>query len=265
MNFNDNVDLTDPILSRFDILTVIRDEPNDDIDDALATFVINSHMKNHPANNALHQEDDAAALQQKEHMTSALLAEDNIEKIKAEMVLDQELLKKYIIYAKRHVNPKLNEIDKDKVTNFYAAIRQQSSAVGGIPIAVRHIESVIRMSEAYAKMHLREYVRSDDIDFAIDMMLESFLQSQKLTVGRMLSKKLDKYKSKVTDVNSLLLHILKKVADEQALLKKMKEGIEEVDKIPVEIKLNHFKGEARDFNAVNIEHFLKSSFFKKEF
>ena len=47
-NFNDNVDLTDPILSRFDILTVIRDEPNDDLDDALATFVINSHMKNHP-------------------------------------------------------------------------------------------------------------------------------------------------------------------------------------------------------------------------
>ena len=58
------------------------------------------------------------------------------------------------------------------------------------------------MSEAYAKLHLRDYVRSDDIDFAIDMMLESFLQSQKLTVSRMLSKKLDKYKSKVTDVNS---------------------------------------------------------------
>jgi len=163
------------------------------------------------------------------------------------------------------VNPKLNEIDKDKVTDFYAAIRSQSSAVGGIPIAVRHIESVIRMSEAYAKLHLRDYVRSDDIDFAIDMMLESFLQSQKLTVSRMLSKKLDKYKSKVTDVNSLLLHILKKLADEQALLKKMKDGIEETDKIAVQIKLNHFKGEARDFNAVNIEHFLKSSYFKKDF
>ena len=49
-NFNDNVDLTDPILSRFDILSVIRDEANEEIDDALATFVINSHMKNHPRN-----------------------------------------------------------------------------------------------------------------------------------------------------------------------------------------------------------------------
>jgi DNA replication licensing factor MCM2 len=33
------------------------------------------------------------------------------------------------------------------------------------------------MSEAHAKIHLRDYVRSDDIDNAIEMMLESFLQS----------------------------------------------------------------------------------------
>lgn len=49
LNFMDNVDLTDPILSRFDILSVVKDEVNDELDDALATFVINSHMKNHPS------------------------------------------------------------------------------------------------------------------------------------------------------------------------------------------------------------------------
>lgn len=49
LNFNDNVDLTDPILSRFDILSVIKDEVNEEQDDALATFVINSHMKSHPS------------------------------------------------------------------------------------------------------------------------------------------------------------------------------------------------------------------------
>jgi DNA replication licensing factor MCM2 len=35
-------------LSRFDILSVVKDEVNEEQDDALATFVINSHMKNHP-------------------------------------------------------------------------------------------------------------------------------------------------------------------------------------------------------------------------
>ena len=81
------------------------------------------------------------------------------------------------MYSKRFVHPKLNEIDKEKVTQFYADIRRESSVVGGIPIAVRHIESVLRMSEAHAKMHLRYYVRSDDIELAIEMLLESFLQS----------------------------------------------------------------------------------------
>ena len=42
------MNLTEPILSRFDILSVIKDEVKPEVDDALATFVLNSHMKNHP-------------------------------------------------------------------------------------------------------------------------------------------------------------------------------------------------------------------------
>jgi len=44
----DNVNLTDPILSRFDILCVVKDEVDKDLDYKLAGFVINSHIKNHP-------------------------------------------------------------------------------------------------------------------------------------------------------------------------------------------------------------------------
>jgi len=126
-------------------------------------------------------------------------------------------LKKYIIYAKKFCHPRLNDIDKEKVTSFYAKIRKESSAVGGIPIAVRHIESVLRMSEAHAKVHLRDYVRTDDIDFAINMLLDSFLQSQKASVARALSKKFEPFKKKQADVNSLLLHILNKIAKERAV------------------------------------------------
>jgi DNA replication licensing factor MCM2 len=52
------------------------------------------------------------------------------------------------------------------------------------------------MSEAFAKMHLRDYVRADDIDNAIEMLLESFLQSQKVSVARQLNKKFEKYKTR---------------------------------------------------------------------
>jgi DNA replication licensing factor MCM2 len=36
-----------------------------------------------------------------------------------------------------------------------------------VPIAVRHIESILRMSEACARMHLRDHVREDDVDMAL--------------------------------------------------------------------------------------------------
>jgi len=40
------------------------------------------------------------------------------------------------------------------------------------------------MAEASAKMSLREYVRDDDISFAIGVLLDSFIQSQKYTIGK---------------------------------------------------------------------------------
>jgi len=90
-------------------------------------------------------------------------------------LIPQEMIKKYLIYAKRHMKPKLSEVDQNKIISFYQDIRREANVVGGIPIAVRHIESVIRMSEAHAKLHLRDFVRTDDVDFAISMMLDSFL------------------------------------------------------------------------------------------
>ena len=43
------VDLTEPILSRFDILCVVRDTVDAVQDEMLARFVVNSHVKHHPA------------------------------------------------------------------------------------------------------------------------------------------------------------------------------------------------------------------------
>lgn len=163
------------------------------------------------------------------------------------------------------MQPKLTEIDQDKITQFYADIRRESSVVGGIPIAVRHIESVIRMSEAHAKIHLRTNVRTDDIDFAIEMLLESFLQSQKVSVSRQLSKKFEKYKTRQTDSTQLLLHTLKNAAKNQAVYDRALEGLDETQKVLVKVKVDFFETEAREFARHNLIDFYKSSAFMKEF
>lgn len=48
MSFSDNVNLSEPILSRFDILCVLRDEVDSTKDADLASFIINSHIMHHP-------------------------------------------------------------------------------------------------------------------------------------------------------------------------------------------------------------------------
>ena len=59
---------------------------------------------------------------------------------------------------------------------------------GSIPITVRHIESIIRVAEAHARIHLREYVLEDDVNMAIRVQLESFIDTQKFAVMRNMRK-----------------------------------------------------------------------------
>lgn len=67
-------------------------------------------------------------------------------------------------------------------------VHSHPQRTGSIPITVRHIESIIRAAEAHARMHLRQYVHNDDVDMAIRVMLESFIDTQKYSVMRNMRK-----------------------------------------------------------------------------
>ena len=57
------------------------------------------------------------------------------------------MFRKYILYARERVKPKLNDIDEDQIIKFYTQLRKEAEVCGGIHIATRHLESIIRMSE----------------------------------------------------------------------------------------------------------------------
>lgn len=161
MTFAENVALSDPILSRFDILCVVKDEVDPIQDQHLAKFVVGSHIRHHPS---------------KQIDLTGWVEEEN------QLAIPQDLLKKYIVYARENIHPKLQNMDQDKVAKIYSQLRQESLATGSLPITVRHIESIIRMAEAYAKVHLRNHVEEVDVNMAIRMMLESFVETQKYSV-----------------------------------------------------------------------------------
>lgn len=159
LTFSQNVNLTEPILSRFDVLCVIRDTVDAEEDTRLAEFVCSSHARSHPYADETHNVEP-------------------ITEVDGYDVIDQELLRAYISHA-RTVRPQLYHVDQDKIARVYADMRRESLQTGSFPITVRHLESIIRLSEAFARMRLAEFVSKSDINRAIKVTVDSFIGAQK--------------------------------------------------------------------------------------
>jgi len=91
---------------------------------------------------------------------------------------------RYIMYSCEMVRPKLHDLDSEQLLWLFADLRRESIAVGSYPIMVRYLESMIRMAEASAQMSLRKYVRADDIDLTISVAIESFVNTQKMSIKK---------------------------------------------------------------------------------
>ncbi|KAF2012153.1 MCM-domain-containing protein [Aaosphaeria arxii CBS 175.79] len=192
--FSQNVELTEPILSRFDILCVVRDTVDPSEDERLAKFVVNSHGRAHPLANATYGfSNKAKAATQDGEEDEASMDVDSEEQPSKEGEIPQELLRKYILYAREKIRPKLYQIDQDKVARLFADMRRESLATGAYPITVRHLEAIMRISESFCKMRLSEYCSSQDIDRAIAVAVDSFVGSQKVSAKKALARAFAKY------------------------------------------------------------------------
>ncbi len=139
------IDISPALLSRFDVIFIIRDLPNKIQDEAIATHLLEEH--------------------------------------KQEVVRDivsPKLMRKYIAYAKQKIKPKLTDEAIEEIKNFYVKLRNQSikseSDIKPIPITARQLEGIIRLAEANAKLHLNQKVTAKDAKIAIDLLKTSLSQ-----------------------------------------------------------------------------------------
>ncbi|XP_012276797.1 DNA replication licensing factor Mcm2 [Orussus abietinus] len=240
MTFSENVALSEPIISRFDILCIVKDEVDPMQDRHLAKFVVSSHIRHHPSN---------------ANRTVPIELNSNIQDIS----IPQDLLKKYIVYARQNIHPKLANIDQDKIAKMYSQLRQESLATGSLPITVRHIESVIRMAEASAKLHLRDHVREEDVNLAIRMMLDSFVETQKYSVMKSMRQTFQRYLSFKKDHSELLYYILRQITlDTLAFQKALHGGRVSTIEIPEKDMLDR----AKQIDIHNLSSFYESDIFK---
>merc|ERR1712184_234782 len=143
----ENIDFMPTILSRFDTIFIVKDEHNPERDITLAKHVMNVHM-------------NAGAV--------------SINELQ-EGELSMAFLKKYINYARSRCGPRLSAEAAEKLKNKYVQMRnatkvqeEQTEKRVAIPITVRQLEAIVRISESLAKMELQP--------FAVDRHVEESLR-----------------------------------------------------------------------------------------
>jgi DNA replication licensing factor MCM2 len=298
--FSKNVELTDAILSRFDVTCVVKDEVDAEKDMALASFVVESHARSHPeydpeatqlpndanassdhnylnASNSMTFPADSASMNidgldsipalRPDRPSAATPARSTTQSSSLNSVsplgpLEQDILKKYIMYAKANVHPRLSDqADVNKIVSVYVEMRREG-ANGGMPMTVRHVESMIRMAEAHAKMHLRSVCNDDDVNMAIRIMLNSFIHSQKFSVMQQMKKKFKKYLNYKRENNELLQTLLAQIFKELIVHYHTRQGY-----LPssVEATVKELETRAKQtFGITDLRAFKASGIYRKD-
>lgn len=134
------IELPSTLINRFDLIFPIRDLPNREQDEQLASFILR-----------LHQEQGVR-----------------------EGTLSPEFLRKYISYAKQRCHPIISEEALEEIKAYYIKMRtsggEGEDAIKAIPISARQLEALVRISEASAKARLSPTVTKRDAKIAIDLV-----------------------------------------------------------------------------------------------
>ncbi|TFF98308.1 MAG: minichromosome maintenance protein MCM [Promethearchaeota archaeon] len=143
-----NIRLPPSLLSRFDLIFVVIDRPNQRKDAQVAEFILKNAMSDF--------DHDSEEVEEEEEEIGAPIS--------------HELLKKYIKYAKKNCRPFLTNEAKEKIKTFYLELRgEYESEDAIISILARNLDALVRLSEAHAKMALRDKVEISDVDEIIKL------------------------------------------------------------------------------------------------
>ena len=136
----ENISLPVTILSRFDIIFVLRDVPDREADGKMTDHILEIHRR-------------------------------GVSPVEAPV--EAEFMRKYISYAKT-IKPELGEEALRRLRDFYLAMRGASETEGSpVAITARQLESLVRVAEARAKVALRKEVTGEDAEAAISLMRRS--------------------------------------------------------------------------------------------
>jgi len=198
-----NIDLA--LINRFDLLFVLKDIPEKSKDEAIAIHVLHGRGKS-----------------------------------EVKQLIEPELVKKYLAYAKQKIKPDLTEGSIEAIKKFYVDLRNRPSIsddlVKPIPITARQLEALIRLAEANAKARLSSKVTKDDAKKAIRLMKHCLMQvgfdyeSKQIDIDRISTGVTASQKSRILMVKEAINRLesrLGKLIPIEELMKEIGEKVDE--------------------------------------
>ena len=169
--------MSEALLSRFDIIFLMRTEDDPNQDSAMSRHIINQRM--HNARGAEQPPDDWSNSVDAESSRETLRS--RLTQVNSEQALPAELLQTYLRYAKRYAQPSLSAQAKERIKEYYLE-RRGAAGQGAMLVTPRQLEALIRLSEARARAELRRLVTKADVEDVLELMKnglnfqEEFLQ-----------------------------------------------------------------------------------------
>ncbi len=162
-SIGEQIDLEPALISRFDLIFTVTDQPDPDEDRALAQHILTTNY--------------AGELNtQREQMIAPDVSEDDIAAITedVEPTIDPELLRKYVAYAKQTCHPRLTDGAQAAIEEFYVDLRSKGTDEDDpVPVTARKLEALIRLAEASARVRLSDRVTRGDAERVIEIVRSS--------------------------------------------------------------------------------------------
>ncbi|XP_033991787.1 DNA helicase MCM8 [Trematomus bernacchii] len=184
---SENLKMGSALLSRFDVVFLLLDIPDESHDRHLSEHVMASRAGKGRTSSALvtranSQLETSILLEHSDMPLSQRLqipAGESIDPIPA------SLLRKYISYARQYVHPSLSPEAAEIIQEFYLSLRSQGHSADSTPITTRQLESLIRLTEARARLDLRETATKSDAEEVVEIMKHSLADTYSDGLGNL--------------------------------------------------------------------------------
>ncbi|XP_067466792.1 DNA helicase MCM8 isoform X2 [Thunnus thynnus] len=184
---SENLKMGSALLSRFDVVFLLLDIPDESHDRRLSEHVMANRAGKGRTSSATVTRNNS------ELETSILLEHSDMPlserlQIPAGEIADPIpacLLRKYISYARQYVHPSLSPEAAQILQDFYLSLRSQAHSADATPITTRQLESLIRLTEARARLELRETATKSDAEDVVEIMKHSLADTYSDGLGNL--------------------------------------------------------------------------------